>query len=159
MPAISTCFWFDHQAEEAARFYVSLFEDAAILTVNRNAVDNPGGGKQGDVVAVTFHLQGTAYTAINGGPHFTLSPAASIVAACDTQEEVDRLWDALMEGGESMRCGWLTDRFGLSWQVVPAILYELLASDDPEVAKRTSRAMFDMVKFDIAALKAASAGD
>jgi predicted 3-demethylubiquinone-9 3-methyltransferase (glyoxalase superfamily) len=158
MAGISTCLWLKDSAEDAARFYVSLFDNAEITKVQHGLVDNPGGGKAGDVLTVSLHLNGTPYTLLNGGPHFQLSAAASIVASCADKAELDRLWDSLLDGGESMMCGWLTDRFGVSWQVVPERLFTLMQSEDREAAARMTSVMMEMVKLDMDALEAAFNG-
>jgi predicted 3-demethylubiquinone-9 3-methyltransferase (glyoxalase superfamily) len=149
--AVATCLWFDHQAEEAATLYCSLIPDAAITGVFRRQ-----GDPQGRAFMVEFRLGGQAFQAMNGGPHYVLSPAASIVAQVDTQDEIDHLWHALLAGGGSEnRCGWLTDRFGLSWQILPRALSRLITSDQ---SGRVMRAMMGMVKIDIAGLEAAARG-
>lgn len=145
---VSTCLWFDHQAEAAARFYVGLFPDSTITEIFRQ-----GGDPAGPAFTVAFTLMGQKYWGLNGGPHYKLTPAASITVYCDTQEEVDRLWTALLDGGEASRCGWLTDRFGLSWQIVPRALTRLLKTD---MAQPVLAAMMGMIKLDIAALEAAA---
>lgn len=157
MQKITTNLWFDGQAEEAAAFYTSLFEDARILGVERFTEAGPG--EPGSVVTVTFQLAGQEFVAINGGPEFTFTEAISLSVDCETQEEVDRYWEALTaDGGEEVQCGWLKDKYGLSWQIVPRALVELLASSDREAAARTTRAMLEMKKLDIQALRDAAAG-
>jgi predicted 3-demethylubiquinone-9 3-methyltransferase (glyoxalase superfamily) len=147
-PEISTCLWFDHQAEEAATLYCSLFDDARITEVMRHQGDPKAGA-----FTVAFTLMGQNYWGLNGGPHYKLSPAASITVYVDTQTEVDRLWSALLEnGGVESQCGWLTDRFGLSWQIIPRALIRLLKAD---TSGGVMQAMMGMVKLDIAALEAA----
>ena len=148
--AVTPCLWFDSQAEEAAKAYTGLFADSRILSVSR----------AGDrVQSATIVLAGAKYHLFNGGPHYKLDAAFSLMVEVDTQDEVDSLWDALIEGGKPSRCGWLVDRFGVSWQVVPAILPRLLGDPDPAKAKRALDAMLGMQKLDIAALKrAAEAG-
>jgi len=148
-PSISTCLWFESQAEEAATLYCSLFPDARI-TLRMPQIGDP----QGRTFLVEFTLQGQHYTAMNGGPHYRLTPAASIVAQVDTQAELDHLWDSLLQGGQPSRCGWLTDRYGLSWQILPRALPRLLQQDQ---SRGVMRAMMGMVKLDIAALQAARA--
>ncbi len=147
----STFLWFDSEAEAAAKLYTSIFEGSKIRDVARS----------GDKVqGVTFELGGQVFIAFNGGPHYKLSPAASIFVSCETQAEVDRIWDALLSGGgKPTRCGWLEDRFGLSWQVIPTILPKLLSDPDPQRAGRALQAMLGMQKLDIAALKRAAAGE
>ncbi|MFD3361471.1 VOC family protein [Streptomyces albidoflavus] len=157
MQKITTNLWFDGQAEEAAAFYTSLFEDARILGVER--FTDAGPGEPGSVVTVTFQLAGQEFVAINGGPEFTFTEAISLSVDCETQEEVDRYWAALTaDGGEEVQCGWLKEKYGLSWQIVPRALVELLASSDREAATRATRAMLEMKKLDIQALRDAAAG-
>ena len=157
MQKITTNLGFDGQAEEAAAFYTSLFEDARILGVER--FTDAGPGEPGSVVTVTFQLAGQEFVAINGGPEFTFTEAISLSVDCETQEEVDRYWAALTaDGGEEVQCGWLKDKYGLSWQIVPRALVELLASSDREAATRATRAMLEMKKLDIQALRDAAAG-
>lgn len=147
-PSISTCLWYDSQAEAAATLYCSLFADARITT-RMPAVGDPKGG----AFLVEFTLMGQSFTAMNGGPRYQLSPAASIFVLLDTQAEVDHLWDALLDGGAASRCGWLTDRYGLSWQIIPRALPRLLQQDR---SGRVLQAMMGMIKLDIAALEAAA---
>jgi predicted 3-demethylubiquinone-9 3-methyltransferase (glyoxalase superfamily) len=156
MASLSTCLWFDKQAEEAANFYVSLLPDSRIDGVKRSPADYPN-GKEGDVLVVEFTLGGRPFMALNGGPEFKFDEAVSMVVLTDGQEETDRYWEALLaDGGEPSMCGWLKDRFGLSWQVTPRQLPKLLADPDPARAKRAMEAMMEMVKIDIAALEAAA---
>ena len=158
MSRISPCLWFDGQAEEAAQFYTGLFPDSRIDGVSRSASDNPS-GKKGDVLTVNFTLRGVPFVGLNGGPEVHFNEAVSFVVDCEDQAEVDRYWDALVEGGgEHGPCGWLKDRFGLSWQVTPIRLYELLESQDRDGAQRAMEAMLQMSKLDIAELEAAFAG-
>ncbi len=146
---VSTCLWYDGGAEEAAAFYVSLLPDSGITEVIRPDPEGPA-------LIVLFTLAGAPYQALNGGPHYTLTPAASIAVTTKDQEETDRLWTALVAGGGSEgHCGWLTDRFGLSWQIVPEALPRLLASPDRAAAERVQQAMLQMSKIDIAALEMA----
>lgn len=149
-PAISTCLWFDDQAEAAALFYCSLFEGAEITEIFYK-----NGDPQAGAFTVAFTLLGQKYWGLNGGAYYKLTPAVSISVYVDTQAEVDRLWHALLEGGTESRCGWLTDRFGLSWQIIPRALPRLLQSDQ---TGRVMQAMMGMVKLDIAALEAAARG-
>jgi predicted 3-demethylubiquinone-9 3-methyltransferase (glyoxalase superfamily) len=145
-PSISTCLWMDGDAEVPARFYCSLFDGAEVTRVVRD--------KSGAAFTAAFTLLGQHYWILNGGPHFQLTPAASITVEVETQDEIDRLWQALLaDGGTESRCGWLTDRFGLSWQIVPRVLPSLLAND---TAGKVMQAMMGMVKLDIAALQAAA---
>lgn len=154
---IIPCLWFDKQAEEAAKFYVSLLPDSRIDEVQTSPGDYPN-GKAGDVILVEFTLAGSRYTALNGGPEFKFNEAISLQIDCEDQAEVDRLWDALSAVPESEQCGWLKDRYGLSWQIVPRILTELLSDGSPEVKLRVFNAMMEMKKLDVAALKAAAEG-
>ena len=150
---ISPMLWFDGDAEDAARRYVSIFEDAAVGHVSRMP--------DGTSLVVEFTLAGQRFTALNGGPQYSFTPAISFVVDCDTQEEVDRYWELLSEGGppEAQQCGWLQDRFGVSWQVVPRQLGEYMSDPDPEKAGRTMQAMLQMKKLDIAGLKHAHDGE
>lgn len=151
MQKITPFLWFDSQAEEAANFYVSIFKNSKILGVNR-------AGEAGPAITVSFELDGLAFTALNGGPHFTFSEAISLYVDCTSQEEVDELWAKLTAGGEESMCGWLKDKYGLSWQIVPRILIELMQDKDPAKAKRVTEAMLQMRKIDIAKLQQAYAG-
>ncbi len=153
MQKITPFLWFDHQAEEAAKFYVSLFKNSKVLSVTRYGEAGPG--PQGTVMTVTFLLEGHEFTALNGGPLFKFTEAISFVVNCNTQEEVDEVWDKLSMGGEGGQCGWLKDRYGLSWQVVPIALEEMLTDPDAEKAQRVMRAMLQMKKIDINGLKRA----
>jgi len=153
MQRITPFLWFDRQAEEAAKLYVSLFKNSKVLSVTRYGEAGPG--PQGTVMTVTFLLEGQEFTALNGGPLFKFTEAISFVVNCNTQEEVDELWDRLTMGGEGGQCGWLKDRYGLSWQVVPIALEEMLTDPDPERAGRVMRAMLQMKKIDINGLKRA----
>lgn len=160
---IQPCLWFDDQAEEAARFYTGIFPDSAIGTITRYTdVGQEHHGKPvGSVLTVAFTLAGQPFVALNGGPVFRFNEALSLQVLCETQDEVDHYWHHLTEGNPAaaMECGWLKDRFGLPWQVVPVRLTELLADPDAEVVRRVTRAMFAMQKMDIASLeRAASAG-
>ena len=148
--------WFDTEAEQAAEFYVSLFPNSRIVNVTRYPEGAPG--PAGTVMTVEWELDGQRFVGINGGPHFTFSEAVSFAITCKDQDEVDRYWDALVAGGEPSQCGWLKDRFGLSWQVVPEGMEEVLADPDPERAQRAMQAMMGMVKLDLAALRAAADG-
>jgi predicted 3-demethylubiquinone-9 3-methyltransferase (glyoxalase superfamily) len=150
--------WFDGQAEEAARFYSSLFPDSRIDKVVTAAADNPS-TKEGDVLTVEFTINGSPFVGLNGGPEFRFSEAVSFVITCDDQAEVDRYWATLVEGGgEHSVCGWLKDRFGVSWQVTPKQLNEMIESPDREAARRATEAMLEMTKLDIAKLVEAFEG-
>ena len=150
--------WFDDQAERAWELYSSLFADAELQHVSRYGPDEMG--PAGQVRSMGWSLNGLDIMAINGGPVYSFTPAVSLVAPCDTQEEIDRLWEALTaDGGREVQCGWLEDRFGLSWQVVPSRLSDWIGHPDPETAQRATQAMLGMVKLDIAALQAAVAGE
>jgi len=157
MSKIAPCLWFDGEAEEAAKFYVSLLPDSRVDHVQRNVMDSPA-GKTGTVLVVQFTLAGQRFLALNGGTRFEYTHAISFQVDCADQDEVDRLWDALSAGGSVERCGWLRDRYGVSWQIVPRVLPEMLGDPDPAKAQRVMQAMLQMVKLDIAALKAAQAG-
>ncbi|TSJ63810.1 VOC family protein [Starkeya sp. 3C] len=154
MHPIRTCLWFDGKAEEAAHFYVSLLPNSRIESVNASPVDTPG-NKAGEIITVEFTLNGVAYLGLNGGSHYQFTPAVSLIVPCDTQEEIDRLWSALSDGGTPVQCGWITDRYGLSWQITPRVLLAMIKDPDTAKAKRAMEAMFDMVKLDIAALETA----
>jgi predicted 3-demethylubiquinone-9 3-methyltransferase (glyoxalase superfamily) len=156
MQAITAFLWFDDQAEEAATLYTSLFPNSKINKVTRYG--EVGHGKAGTVMTVDLELNGRPFVALNGGPHYTFSEAVSFVVNCDTQEEVDRYWEQLSEGGEKGPCGWLKDRFGVSWQVTPAILGELLSDPDPEKSQRVMAAMLQMGKIEIEPLRRAYEG-
>ena len=158
MSKISPCLWFDGEAEEAAKFYVSLLPDSRIERIQTNLVDGPA-GKAGTVLVVQFTLAGQQYMALNGGTRFEYTHAISFKIDCDDQAEVDRLWDALSSNGGSVeRYGWLKDRYGVSWQIVPAALPELLGGPDRAGAQRAMQAMMQMVKLDIAGLQRAYEG-
>ncbi len=155
MNQITPFLWFDGQAEEAANLYVSLFENSKVLSVARYGEAGPG--PAGTAMLVNFELDGRPFIALNGGPQYKFTEAISFTISCKIQAEVDRFWDALTEGGEESQCGWLKDRFGLSWQVIPECLGRLMGDPDPKKAGRVMRAMFKMKKMDIAALEAAHA--
>jgi Uncharacterized protein conserved in bacteria len=150
--------WFDDQAEEAARYYVSIFKDSEIGTITRYGSGGPM--PEGSVLTVGFTLEGQSFTALNGGPQFTFNEAVSFIVHCSTQEEVDHYWERLSEGGDeqAQMCGWLKDRYGVSWQIVPDALIELVTDADPVKAQRTMQAMLQMKKLDIAALRQAHDG-
>lgn len=157
MSKISPCLWFNGQAEEAAKFYVSLLPDSRIDYVQKNVIDSPG-GKEGSVLIVGFTLAGQTYQALNGNSNSPFTHAISLSVDCKDQAEVDRLWNALKEGGEEVVCGWVKDRYGVSWQIVPSVMPKFLADPDREKAARVMQAMMDMIKLDIAALQAAYDG-
>jgi len=151
---ISPALWFDNNAEEAANFYISIFQNSKINKVLLYGKVGPG--PEGTVMTISFELYGEGFTAINGGPHFTFSPAISFVVKCETQDEVDYYWEKLSSGGHPDQCGWLTDRFGVSWQIVPTVLIELLSDPDPVKSQRVMEAMLQMGKIDIEKLQRAS---
>lgn len=157
MPKIAPCLWFDGKAEDAAEFYVSLLPDSQIDNIMRYRADTPG-GSTGSVMAVNFTLAGQQFIALNGGPNFQFTPAISFFVNCADQREVDRLWGRLSEGGSTERCGWLRDRYGVSWQIVPTVLGEMLSDADPERARRVMQAMLQMIKLDIGELEKAYDG-
>ena len=159
MPTITPNLWFDGNAEEAARFYTSTFPNSRIDKVVKAAADNPSNHK-GDVMTVEFTLDGTKFVGLNGGPDFTFNEAVSFMIECKDQAEVDHYWDALVQGGgEHSVCGWLKDRFGVSWQVTPRRLLEMTESDDRPAAERAMKAMLEMTKIDIAKLEGAYRGE
>ena len=155
MQKITPFLWFDSQAEEAMNFYVSIFRNSKVLTVNRYG--DAGPGPKGMVMTANFLLDGQEFVALNGGPLYKFTPAISFVVNCESQQEVDDLWDKLSAGGREDPCGWLQDKFGVSWQIVPAVLVKLLSDPDPIKAQRVMAAMMKMKKIDIAALKRAAA--
>jgi len=153
MQNITPFLWFDGKAEEAMNFYVSIFKNSRVLGVTRYGEAGPG--PKGSVMTASFELDGQRFVALNGGPKFTFSPAISFVIDCQTQQQVDELWEKLSAGGRKDRCGWLTDKYGLSWQVVPTILPEMLQDKNAAKSQRVMKAMLQMDKLDIAALKQA----
>jgi predicted 3-demethylubiquinone-9 3-methyltransferase (glyoxalase superfamily) len=156
VPRIVPNLWFDTEALEAASFYCGIFPNSEITRVSHYT--DAGPGEPGTVLTVDFTLDGQPYTAINGGPQFPFTEAVSFLVACPGQAEVDRYWDALTDGGEGVQCGWLKDRYGLSWQICPDELGTLLGDPDPARARRAAQAMLGMVKLDIAAIRAAADG-
>ena len=154
---ITPFLWFDDSAEAAAKFYTSIFDGSKIGTITRYDEESvgPTGRPAGSVMTVEFELEGQEFVALNGGPMFKFTEAVSFVVNCDSQEEVDYFWNKLSDGGEESRCGWLKDKFGLSWQVVPTVLTEMLGDSDRAKAKRVFYAMLEMDKIDVAALKQA----
>ncbi len=159
MPKQIPCLWFDGTAEQAAQHYTSIFPNSAIRDVTRYGPDMPPPMKEGDVLTIEFTLDGQDYTALNGGPQFPFTEAVSFQIMCADQEEADHYWDRLTEGGEESMCGWLKDRFGVSWQVVPVELVALLGDPDPGRAQRATQAMLQMRRIDIAAVRRAADGD
>jgi len=153
MQKITPFLWFDNNAEEAVNFYVSIFKNSKVVSIARYG--DAGPGPKGAVMTAKFQLNGQEFVALNGGPHFKFTEAVSFVVNCETQREVDEFWEKLSEGGEESRCGWLKDKYGLSWQIVPTILVELLQDKDPEKAKRVMEAMLQMNKIDIKKLEQA----
>jgi len=153
MQKITPFLWFDDKAEEAMNFYVSIFKNSKIGKISRYG--DAGPGPKGTVMVATFQLEGQEFMALNGGPQFTFSPAISFVVNCATQEEVDGFWEKLSEGGEKKQCGWLKDKFGVSWQVVPTVLGEMMNDPDKAKANRVMQAMLQMTKIDIGKLKQA----
>jgi predicted 3-demethylubiquinone-9 3-methyltransferase (glyoxalase superfamily) len=153
MPKITPFLWFDNQAEEAANFYASIFKNSKVGKITRYGEAGPG--PKGSAMTVAFELDGQEFIALNGGPHFKFTEAISFSVPCRTQEEVDKFWEKLTEGGQESQCGWLKDKYGLSWQINPTILGELLSDPDPQKSKRVMEAMLKMKKIDIAVLKKA----
>ena len=154
MQKIVTFLWFDTQAEEAVNFYTSIFKNSRITHVSRCGETGPG--PKGSVMTVSFELEGQQFTALNGGPVFKFTPAISLLVNCVTQPEVDELWEKLSAGGKKDRCGWLVDKYGLSWQIVPTALFKVMSDPDPKKVNRALQAMLQMDKLDIAQLEAAA---
>jgi predicted 3-demethylubiquinone-9 3-methyltransferase (glyoxalase superfamily) len=150
---ITPFLWFDNQAEDAARFYTSVFPNSKIEAVARYGEAGPG--PAGSVMTVAFELDGQTFTALNGGPHFKFTEAVSFVVNCETQQEVDRYWTKLTEGGQEVQCGWLKDKYGLSWQIVPTVMVEMIKDKDAARSQRVVKAMMQMKKLDIARLQEA----
>jgi predicted 3-demethylubiquinone-9 3-methyltransferase (glyoxalase superfamily) len=153
MQKITPFLWFDGKAEEAMNFYISIFKNSRIVTVDRYG--DAGPGPKGSVMSAVFEIEGQQFFALNGGPLFSFTPAISFFVNCETQQEVDELWDKLSAGGATQQCGWLTDKYGLSWQIIPSILRKLLQDKDPVKSQRVMKAMLQMVKIDIAGLQRA----
>jgi predicted 3-demethylubiquinone-9 3-methyltransferase (glyoxalase superfamily) len=154
MQKINPCLWFDNQAEEAVHFYTSIFKNSKIGRITRNGEGSQS--NQGGVLLVEFEIEGQPLTALNGGPHFKFSEAISLVVNCQSQQEVDEYWEKLLaDGGTPQQCGWLKDKYGLSWQIVPTALMEMLNDPDAKKVQSVSQALLQMVKFDIAKLKQA----
>ncbi|HUX84647.1 MAG TPA: VOC family protein [Chitinophagaceae bacterium] len=151
---ITPCLWFDDQAEEAARFYTSIFKNSKIGAISRYGDSGPG--KKGSVLVVTFQLDGQEFMALNGGPVFKFTEAISLAVDCADQKEVDEFWNKLSEGGQTSQCGWLKDKYGLSWQIVPSALEELMSTGDPEQSNRVMKALLQMTRIDIEGLKKAA---
>lgn len=157
MPKITPWLWFDNEAEEAAKFYTSVFDNSRVLDISYYG--DAGPRPAGTVMTVTFELDGQEFVALNGGPEFKFTEAISFQVPCSSQEEVDAYWSALSAGGEESQCGWLKDKYGLSWQIVPTALGEVLGDPDPAAAQRAMKAMLQMSKLDIAALRRAAKGE
>jgi predicted 3-demethylubiquinone-9 3-methyltransferase (glyoxalase superfamily) len=157
MQKITPFLWFNGNAEEAANFYVSVFKNSKILSIAR--FGDAGPGPKGSVMLVSFEIEGQKFSALNGGPQYTISPAISFLVDCETQAEVDELWASLTAGGKEVQCGWLTDKFGVSWQIIPRAFMEMLQDKDPVRSQRVFRAMMQMIKIDVEALKRAYRGD
>ena len=156
MQKISPFLWFDHQAEEAMHHYVSIFKNSKVGKITRYG--DAGPGPKGSVMVAAFELEGQQFAALNGGPQFKFTEAVSFVVNCETQEEVDELWQKLGEGGQFQQCGWLKDKFGLSWQIIPTALIELISDPNPEKSRRVVEAMMRMTKIEIAKLRQAYDG-
>jgi predicted 3-demethylubiquinone-9 3-methyltransferase (glyoxalase superfamily) len=154
MPKITPFLWFNDKAEEAANFYASVFKNSKVVSVSRYGESGPG--PRGSVMTVNFQLDGQSFTALNGGPKFPFTEAVSFVVHCESQEEVDHYWDKLTAGGQEVQCGWLKDKYGLSWQIVPTALFRLLQDPDPGRSQRVMQAMLQMKKIDIAGLERAA---
>ena len=155
MQKITPFLWFDGNAEEAANFYISIFKNSMLGKISRYG--DAGPGPKGSAMSVTFQIEGQEFFALNGGPQFKFTPAISFFVSCETQQEVDDLWEKLSAGGRTDRCGWLQDKFGLSWQIIPTVLGQLLGDKDPQRAKRAMQAMLQMTKIDINKLQQAAA--
>jgi predicted 3-demethylubiquinone-9 3-methyltransferase (glyoxalase superfamily) len=157
MQKITPCLWFDDKAEEAAKFYVSIFKNSKLGYITRygEAGAEVSGRPKGSVMTVTFEIEGQEFVALNGGPHFKFSEAISFMVKCETQQEIDEMWEKLSQGGEKGQCGWLKDKYGLSWQIVPPVLSEMLQDKDTKKSERVMKAMLQMKKLDIKTLKQA----
>ena len=153
---ITPFLWFDDNAEEATNFYTSVFKNSKILSIKRYG--DAGPGPKGSVMTASFELDGQEFVALNGGPRFKFTEAISFVVKCETQDDVDYYWDKLLEGGQPQACGWLKDKFGLSWQIVPNAFFKLVGDSDPEKVSRVMQAMLGMIKFDVAKLQEAYDG-
>jgi predicted 3-demethylubiquinone-9 3-methyltransferase (glyoxalase superfamily) len=157
MQKITTFFWFENQAEEAANFYCSVFKDSKITGISRNGDEGPG--PKGSPLVVTFELNGQEFMALNGGPEFKFTEAISLLVQCENQEQVDHYWSKLSEGGQEIQCGWLKDKYGLCWQIVPRAFMQMMQDKDRAKTDRVLKAMMQMIKFDIAALEKAYRGE
>jgi len=157
MKKITPCLWFDNKAEEAAKFYVSIIKNSKMGSITRYSEESAAasGRPAGSVMTVTFKLNGQEFLALNGGPQFTFTPAISFIVNCETQKEIDRLWEKLSEGGEKSVCGWLKDKYGVSWQIVPVVLGKIMKDKDPERTGRVMKALLQMTKLDIKTLRRA----
>lgn len=157
MQTITSCLWFDNQAEAAVNFYVSIFKNSKVGSITRYGEEGAkvSGRPKGTVMTVTFELQGQEFMALNGGPHFKFTEAISFIVNCETQEQIDEMWEKLSEGGEKGRCAWLKDKYGLSWQIVPTVLGKMLQDKDPEKTNRVMKAVLQMDKIDIKRLEQA----
>jgi len=155
--AFTVCLWFDTEGDAAANYYTSIFKNSKIGRIGRYTEAGPG--PAGSVMAVEFELNGQKFVALNGGPQFTFNEAISLQIPCEDQDEVDYYWSKLSAGGQEVACGWLKDKYGLSWQVIPTVLIDMVSDPDPEKARRATAAMLSMTKFDIAALQKAHAGE
>jgi len=153
---ITPFLWFDNQAEEAMNFYVSIFRNSRVVSVTRYG--DAGPGPKGTVMSAIFELEGQQFYALNGGPQFSFTPAISFFVTCETQQEVDEFWEKLSAGGRKNRCGWLNDKYGLSWQIIPSVLGKMLQDNDAEKSKRVMQAMLQMDKIEIEGLKRAYEG-
>jgi predicted 3-demethylubiquinone-9 3-methyltransferase (glyoxalase superfamily) len=156
MQKITPFLWFDGNAEEAMNFYTSIFKNSKVGQITR--CGDAGPGPKGSVLTAKFQLEGQEFMALNGGPEFKFTPAISFFVNCETQQEVDELWEKLLAGGKAMRCGWLTDKFGISWQIIPKALMEFLGDRDPQKSQRVMKAMMKMIKIDVEGLKRAYEG-
>jgi predicted 3-demethylubiquinone-9 3-methyltransferase (glyoxalase superfamily) len=156
MQKITPFLWFDNNAEEAMKFYTSIFKNSKIGGIRR--CGDAGPGAKGTVMSATFQIEGQKFMVLNGGPHFKFTPAISFFVNCETQAEVDELWEKLLAGGETMQCGWLKDKFGISWQIIPKALGEMLGDKDPQKSQRVMKAMMKMIKIDVAELRRAHEG-
>jgi len=153
MQKITPFLWYDDKAEEAANFYISIFKNSKIIRITRNGEGGPG--PKGTVMSVIFQLDGQEFFALNGGPYYTFSPAISFFVDCETQQEIDEFWEKLSEGGKIQQCGWLQDKFGVTWQIVPSLLGKFLNDKDPNKSKKVMAAMLQMTKLDIKTLQQA----